>query len=699
MRLPSKPAALLLAAFLPLLVSMTPVAAQAEPQPTLLVRQARGGPVPLGEAVLSGDSTVSLEQVPAGVTRVSFHLDDRALRWSPQRVERVAPYTLPLDAAWLTAGPHTVSARLHARDGRVRVVHATFVASGTAAGQGGSAPRLVADGRALGGGDLDADVTVAIEPHHHVRRAEFHLDAPVDGGDPDVVEKLAPFTMRLDPAELAVGDHHLSVRVHLRDGRREVVQARFRTGGDAADPVEPGDGENDDVGDDGTGPGDAPGIDDPQVGEPDDPAPTSVRHITPTGAGDRSGTSRADAGRLSDLGRLVADSQPGGEVWIHGDLGPYRQRWAVPVAAGGRPGAPVVVRGTDADGTPLRPVIIGGRTSPYDPDGTPGSDLFRLLEGADHLRFQHLAVRDVGNGVVLIGGPVRDLAIEDVRATNVRRFLENLTADGNPRATASGVVVRGVTVEGYSKGAVRLRYDTHDVLLEDVLGDSQRQDGDRFAMGVALQEGVHDVTHRRVTMRNSHDTVTHRDHSDTPGDPRTYFWNGDGFAAESGVRDVRYERTVASGNTDAGYDLKAEEVVMADVASFDNQRNYRFWGTATVQGCTGGEPRTRGGTGLATQVHINDDARVLLSGCTFTATSPDMAVFHFEPTGAASLTVASSGVVRHADAPLSFVRPGDRGPCNAAAGRRPRRGGPVGAAERVRRTVVSLVSRSARSGY
>ena len=56
-------------------------------------------------------------------------------------------------------------------------------------------------------------------------------------------------------------------------------------------------------------------------------------------------------------------------------------------------------------------------------------------------------------------------------------------------------------------------------LMEDVLGDSERQDGDNFAIGIALEDTVHDVVLRHVTMMNSHDSTNE-------------YWNGDGFTTE-----------------------------------------------------------------------------------------------------------------------------------------------------------------------
>src|SRR5262249_29716929 len=158
--------------------------------------------------------------------------------------------------------------------------------------------------------------------------------------------------------------------------------------------------------------------------------------------------------------------------------------------------------------------------------GVPGTEVFRLVSGANHIRFMHLSFRNHGNGCLRIAADIRDLTVEEVDAHNVRRFIENTAFEKGVSASVDGLVIRRVNVKGFSKSAVRLRYDTRNVLLEDVIGDSERQDGDDFAEGVALEGTVHDVVLRRVTMRNSHDTLHE-------------YWNGDGFTTEANVSRIR----------------------------------------------------------------------------------------------------------------------------------------------------------------
>jgi hypothetical protein len=354
-------------------------------------------------------------------------------------------------------------------------------------------------------------------------------------------------------------------------------------------------------------------------------APGTVRYVAPAAAGAGDGSTWADAGELEDLPDLVSQMPEGGEIWLRADTGPFQVLDSLRISGGGADGSPVVVRGVDADGRPSPAVLQGTRTSPYDPDGDTGGDLFSLRGGASHLVFRDLAFENIDN-VFLAAGDVTDLLIADTSATNVRRFFENAKSDEEPSADVSGLVIRNVTVTGFSKRVVRLRYGSNDVLLEDVAGDSQQQDGDDFAIGVHLEDEVHGVVLRRVSMANTRDSLHE-------------YWNGDGFATERDVHDITFEDTSASGNTDAGYDLKSTQTTLVNAVASGNKRNFRLWSDDLVaRDCRGVDPQKRGGSGSQAQVWLGEDARARLDGCTFTDADPETVVFALEPGARLSMT-------------------------------------------------------------
>ena len=372
-----------------------------------------------------------------------------------------------------------------------------------------------------------------------------------------------------------------------------------------------------------------------------------ILHVVPNGAGAKDASSWDDAASLRQLPTLVAEAAPGTQVWLHAGLGSYHVTRPIGLRAGGTASQPVTIRGVDALGVAARATITGNRTAPYDPNGNRGSEVFRLLAGADHLAFQDIDFRNVGNGAFRIGAEIADLSIVGSHATNVRRFVENSASGDANSASVTGLEVRDVEVHGFSKSAIRLRYASNDVHVVDVVGDSQRQDFDRFAIGVHLTDHVHDVLLERVTMRNSHDTVTHAGG----------YWNGDGFATERNVRDVVFRDTVATGSTDAGYDLKSANTVLERPVAHDNKRNYRIWRRGvTIRDCVGSDPNMRGGTGSQAQVYLSDDAVSTITGCTFTDAHAGTTVY--ELSEGSRLRVVDSTQSHHADARLSREEPG-----------------------------------------
>ncbi len=289
-------------------------------------------------------------------------------------------------------------------------------------------------------------------------------------------------------------------------------------------------------------------------------------YISPTGSGSGDGSSAANAATLEDLPQLIAAAGPGGQVLLLADQGTYTApTGAQAIVGGGTASAPVTIRGVDGAGNAMAATIAGTRPEPFDPANPSGEEVFRLLSGADNLRFSDLAFENVGTAF-RVGADVDNLTIEHVDATNVSRFFDNMVSGANASATIAGLTIRDVAVDGYSKGAIRIQYDTNNVLIENVRGDSQFQDGDNFAIGVHITGTAHDVTIDRVAMRNALDTVND-------------YRNGDGFATERGTYDITLRDIIATGNSDGGLDLKSDNIVVDGAIVSGNGRNVRLWGT------------------------------------------------------------------------------------------------------------------------
>lgn len=254
------------------------------------------------------------------------------------------------------------------------------------------------------------------------------------------------------------------------------------------------------------------------------------------------------------------------------------------------------------------------------------------MSGANNLVFGNLNFADVGNGAFRIAQPVSGITIQDSSANNVRRFIENASSSGTTDASISGLTVKNVSVENYSKGFMRLTFNSNNILVEDVYGDSNRQDGDNFYMGIHLQNTVHNVMIRRTTMKNCTQTLASSE-----------YWNADGFVAERETYNIALEDTVSEGHTDGGYDLKSNGITLLRTSASDNKRNYRIWGSATLTDCTSNEPNKRGGSGSESHINFGDISNTTVNNCTFTGTQNRNNII-FDQNGEALVVVNGGGV-------------------------------------------------------
>jgi hypothetical protein len=368
----------------------------------------------------------------------------------------------------------------------------------------------------------------------------------------------------------------------------------------------------------------------------------NVAWIRPGGAGNRSGTDWHNAARLVDIDEMIQLVGPGGTVRLASDSGTYRALGPITISHGGAASNPVKIVGVDRAGKTANARIVGTRTSPYPTTSRQfaamnhGKDVFRLNAGADHLHFSFLDFQNIGNGAFYVRATIADLTLEDIVATNVRRFFERAAG---LESTITGLTVRRISVKGFSKSAFRLDHHTSNVLMEDVLGDSMRQDFDNFAEGVDISGNVHDAVFRRCIMSNSQQTRG-------PDD----FWNGDGFTSERNTYNILFEDCVASGNTDAGFDLKSSAVTLLRCKAYDNTANFKLWGRRNVvmQECTSEDPVHRGGVQKARHLTAPGGANILVRNCTFTDENGGATVYHTEandkadPPIGSTITVVSS---------------------------------------------------------
>jgi hypothetical protein len=384
------------------------------------------------------------------------------------------------------------------------------------------------------------------------------------------------------------------------------------------------------------------------------PSKANLRHIMPTPSGNGTGDSWANAASLWRLNEMIADAGPGGTIYVRADAGPYSLASnRINISVGGKAGSPVTIIGVDGELMPMRATVVGSRTAwtlPIDPEAVtnvrnwfPGGDIFALRSAADYLTFKFFDFQGTGQPFHLTGPTHNGITVSDCNAHNFHRFFEH-----EPATSHIDTILRNITGTGFSKTAIRIRGNSHDVLLEDIVLNSGRQDGHNFATGVECDETAHDITMRRVTATNCHDT-----HNSNPDK----FWNADGFASERGNYAIYREDCTSSGNTDAGYDDKAADVVNVNCTASGNKVNFKFWGPSTTNiRCRALNPKSRGGVGAQMQYYIYggpardmSGADVLIQGGVVSDNDPNTNVFVAEAYNSV-FRIADVAITHHASA-------------------------------------------------
>ncbi|WP_156362268.1 hypothetical protein [Sphingomonas sp. Leaf208] len=341
---------------------------------------------------------------------------------------------------------------------------------------------------------------------------------------------------------------------------------------------------------------------------------------------------------MTSMDGAIRKAGSGGTVLLAADLGSYKMTGSVNIWSGAGFADAVTIKGVNSKtGADQEAVIEGTRPATYAIGNASGNELFKFQKGAGNLTFENLQVNNTAT-VFRAAGDVANIVIEHVDADNVAHFFQTYVGSGNKSANVTNLTLRDVDVEGFSKGLIEIGYNSSNVLIEDVRGDSERQDGDEFAMGVHITGTAHDIVLRRVVMENATDTTGGK------------YWNGDGFATEKGVYNVLFEDTIARGNTDAGYDLKSKSTTLVRTLAEDNSRNYRIWGETAMIDAVGLNPDKRGGTlNGQNQVHIVKGASLTIEGGYFADAGSGTRVFLNE---GGNVTVNDVQVVRAATGAL-----------------------------------------------
>ena len=310
------------------------------------------------------------------------------------------------------------------------------------------------------------------------------------------------------------------------------------------------------------------------------------RYILPAGAGTKDGSSWANAfdGSAGLQGGWDA-LQPGQTLWVGSGAYPNAR---LSISKGGEAGKLKTLAGKDTGGG--QPVF----TSDFkksDPAKS-GADFITATDGADFWQVQDIHIRNYKIGISSNAGGHQGVRIRNFDVTGSREGI-SLAGGGTaeqPQLGSHDVEISGCEFVGYTKRGIRLKGGNYDFRIANCVADAGGKEWatEPFHMGFSV-EGPrdHDITYVNCVALNNYQ------------DAGASYWNADGFCAER-VSNLRFIGCMAFDNTDGGWDLKAENVLLEGCIAVGNKRNYRFWGaTTTLIRCLSAESVYPGGTGGA----------------------------------------------------------------------------------------------------
>ncbi len=201
--------------------------------------------------------------------------------------------------------------------------------------------------------------------------------------------------------------------------------------------------------------------------------------------------------------------------------------------------------------------------------------------------YRGVRARDVGNGLFVIREPVRNVQIANIRVEGGYRVIENKAAPELAGAGSVGLRVRGAKASNLERSFARIRYDSHDGVIEDVSASGMRTTGATdLPVGIAFDGTAHDFRVERCSMRGFQWQRKARQ-----------YWNGDGFSTERGNARILFRQCAAWDNSDGGFDLKSTETLLDDCVSGRNARNFRLWSSIRATRLTSLNPVKIGGIG------------------------------------------------------------------------------------------------------
>lgn len=339
--------------------------------------------------------------------------------------------------------------------------------------------------------------------------------------------------------------------------------------------------------------------------------------ITPDGAGTRDGSSWANAlpGNAPGVLQAAWDAlAPGRAVRVGSGI------YLMPTltAATGGTGPDKMKRLTGEDTGGGLPWLVGD-WSPAKP--AEGRTFLALSGGADYIAFENLQLTRYQFGIVSRKGGHVGLRITNVDAYETRHgvYLCGFAYADAPDAASHDIEIRDCEFIHFTKNAVRFQAGNYDVRLINLVADAGGPEWMREAFHICYNIGG-DAPRRRSgkddkPWASEHDIIYINCVARNAYYSRAHFWQGDGYTAEGGNRNIAFINCEAWDNADGGWDVKAENLLFVNCRSVRNKMNWRLRQPTLMANCLSAHSFKRGGSWISTGLWAVGD--VFADHCTF----------------------------------------------------------------------------------
>ncbi len=319
--------------------------------------------------------------------------------------------------------------------------------------------------------------------------------------------------------------------------------------------------------------------------------------LTPDGAGARTGADWPNAlpGNAPGVLQSAWDALPPGRACRLGS-GLYANL-SLKVASGGT-GPAAIKRLVGVDTGQGLPWFVGD-WNPKDVER--GASFLALSNGVSHCAFEGLRLARYQHVLFSKQGRHIGLRLRDVCAYEMRFgvFLCGGGLAARPEEASRDIEIADCAFIHFTKSAVRLQGGNTDVRVLNCTADAGGTAWMREAFHIAFNlqgDATRDAKRDPVPWADERDIIFVNCVARNCVYSKARYWQGDGYCAERGVRNLAFINCAAFDCADGGWDVKSDNALFVNCVSLRNKMNYRLWGTAYLVNCLSANAFKRGGS-------------------------------------------------------------------------------------------------------